>query len=90
MSSDHGYYFEYKDHTGRNIRNYHPCITDENTSADEILLSSLPLIEGDILKFRFDFGDDWNFNLRLLKNDPKKTENIKKPTVIMTDGFIIS
>ena len=66
---DHLYEFRYQDHLGKTRRYYHPeC--DEGPWASEITLEESGLAERQIMKFRFDFGDDWRFRLLLERIDP--------------------
>ena len=88
---DHGYVFEYKDNRGGRVRNYHPWMEDdsEGAFADEVKLSELPLEQGDLLKFLFDFGSSKYFDLTILRNNPKKTNDLTKPLLVETDGKFI-
>lgn len=66
---DHLYEFRFQDHLGKARRYYHPeC--DEGPWASEITLEESGLAERQIMKFRFDFGDDWRFRLLLERIDP--------------------
>jgi Plasmid pRiA4b ORF-3-like protein len=65
----HLYEFRYHDQLAKLRRYYHPeC--DEGPWADQIQLEEAGLAEKQIIKFRFDFGDDWRFTLRLEKIEP--------------------
>lgn len=69
FDDDHLHEFRYRDHLGK-TRVYNHAYTDEGPYSTEITVgeSGLPLKE--VLSFRFDFGDDWRFLLRLERIEP--------------------
>lgn len=69
IDHDHLYEFRYRDERGKGRVYNHP-FTGEGPYADEILVGETGLAEKGVMKFRFDFGDDWRFELRLEKIDP--------------------
>jgi len=66
---EHLYEFRYVDRFGRGIVYFHPY-TDEGPYASEIALGDTGLPELGVMKFRFDFGAYWRFELRLERIDP--------------------
>jgi Plasmid pRiA4b ORF-3-like protein len=64
FDSDHLDEFIYADQIGRLVRAYHPYM-EESPPTDEVRVGDLPLRVGDTIVYRFDFGDDWRFQLRL-------------------------
>jgi hypothetical protein len=66
---DHLYEFRFKDRSGKPRVYFHPY-TDEGPYSDEITIEEAGLLEKQPIKFRFDYGDDWRFVLRLERIDP--------------------
>lgn len=80
---DHLYEFSYTDNFG-----VAQVIADprcgEPLDADEIQIGDIDILLGDLIEFRYDFGDDWKFKVQIEKIDPEL--KIKKPTVIEKEG----
>lgn len=62
--TDHLYEFRYRDQLGK-TRVYNHPYTDEGPYSHEITLGETGLPLKETMRFRFDFGDDWRFLLRL-------------------------
>jgi len=73
---DHLYCFEVPDAKGRKRRIACPYEEDAPECTDETALGDLPLPEGAAMKFVFDYGDWWEFTVKLQSvgpHDPKLT-----------------
>jgi hypothetical protein len=81
---DHLYQFTYRDRFGAAVEVSHPY-TEEPPMTDEVKVGQLPLQPGDTLKFLFDFGDNWRFNLELERIDPPDPK-IKRPRILDQHG----
>jgi hypothetical protein len=79
FDSDHLYEFSMRDRFGANVSYSHPYM-DEGPYTDEITLGELTLRPGDSMRFLYDFGDEWEFNVQLESVEPpgrrKKTPRI--------------
>lgn len=64
FDSDHLDMFSYKNQLGRTVRAVHPYMDDSPTT-EEVKIGDLPLVEGSTMKYVFDFGDHWEFQLQL-------------------------
>ena len=65
FDNDHLHSFTFIDTNGQKREYTHPECMDEEFSSDEITLSELPLSINGSMKFIFDFGDWWEFNIKL-------------------------
>ena len=81
---DHLYAFTYRDQLGR-TREYHPSGMEDGLSSHEVTVEECGLPEKAMMLFRFDFGDDWRFWLRLeeIRSDGPRSS---QPAVIATEG----
>jgi len=73
---DHLYCFEVRDAKGRQRRIACPYEEEAAEFTDETSLGDLPLPEGAAMKFIFDYGDWWEFTVKLQSvgpHDPKLT-----------------
>jgi len=70
---DHLYQFTYKNRKGLTIRVNAPEL-EEPPWATEIFVGELELSPGDILEYLFDFGDQWEFEVKLEKINPNNHE----------------
>src|SRR6185436_20666486 len=84
FDEDHMYEFSYRDSTGQK-RIYLNSYCDDGESAGDITLCETGLAEKSDLRFRFDFGDDWRFNLRLEKIGPR-AKGVKDGQVLESKG----
>jgi Plasmid pRiA4b ORF-3-like protein len=69
IDMDHLYEFRFRDRCGK-LRLYYHSYCDEGPWADEIDLEQADLVEKQVIKFRFDFGDNWQFTLHLERIEP--------------------
>ena len=67
---DHLYCFELPDRYGRKLRIACPYEQDSATHTDEVSLGDLPLAKGGVMKFLFDYGDNWQFTVKLEGVEP--------------------
>lgn len=67
--SDHLYAFRYRDHLGKSRVYNHPYC-DDGPWASGIEMSDTGLPVKGMIKFLFDFGDSWRFDLRLERIEP--------------------
>ena len=65
FDNDHMYHFEFRDERGQRVEIVCPHIEDAKAWADEVALQELPLAEGDTMTFVFDYGDNWQFTVKL-------------------------
>ena len=84
LDDDHAYDFRYRDERGKNRIINHP-LTDEGPFTPEVQLNESGLLPGGKMTFVFDYGDHWEFHLRLERIDPN-TKEIYRPTVIESAG----
>lgn len=84
---DHWYRFSYQDRFGRTVAIDSPdLLTGDlgNAVADEVAIGALPLSQGMRIGFLYDFGDQWEFAIKIesLNSGPA----IKKPQVLEKHG----
>lgn len=60
----HAYVFSFRNRFGRSFDCYHADM-DEGPYAFKFLLEDMQMPDGEIMKFLFDFGDRWRFNVLL-------------------------
>ena len=60
-------------------------IEGEGKTADEIMISDLGLFRGQKIFYLFDFGDEWWFDIKLLKID-KELANPIYPLIVDSQG----
>ncbi|HEY9738762.1 MAG TPA: hypothetical protein V6D06_20855 [Trichocoleus sp.] len=61
---DHLDMFTYADLLGRRIEVFHPY-AEGDLLTDQVKIGSLPLTEGSVMQYLFDFGDCWEFQVQL-------------------------
>ena len=64
FDSDHLDQFTYTDPLGRKVEVVHPY-ADGNQHTTEVQIGRLPITEGSIIEYVFDFGDWWEFEVQL-------------------------
>ena len=84
FDNDHLHLFKYRDQLGK-AREYHHSYMDEGPYSSEITVGESGLPEKEAMLFKFDFGDDWRFLLRLEKIAPPE-ENLKETRVLASEG----
>lgn len=77
FDSDHLYCFNLFDRHGRTLRIACPHEEDAAAFTDEVALGDLPLPEGGTMTFRFDYGDDWRFSVKLEEIGPQKSRRTR-------------
>jgi hypothetical protein len=85
FDNDHLYEFIFKNRYGITERIVHPYVDNDALCTTDCVIGELPIYKGMELTFRFDFGDDWRFQLlveSILSNDSSYSE----PTVIEQKG----
>ena len=85
FDNDHLYEFSYKNRHGITERVAHPYVESDELTTYECLVGELPLQKGMTLTFRFDFGDDWRFQL-VVESISSDNANYSEPTVIEQHG----
>lgn len=81
---DHLDQFTYQAPNGRKTEVTHPW-ADGRPSTDEVQIGSLPLHEGSMMEYVFDFGDWWQFQIQLEAIEPEVTpESVKGAKVKRT------
>ena len=85
FDNDHLYHFEYRDQRGQKIEIVCPQINDASQWADEVAIQDLPLAEGSTMIFVFDYGDNWQFTLKL-ESVTEVDSKLKGPKVIQRSG----
>jgi len=81
---DHLYIFSYRNRFGMLERIHHPY-TDEPPYASEVLIGELSLKPGAAMRYLYDFGDNWEFDVKLERIDPVD-EKIKGPVMLESHG----
>jgi hypothetical protein len=84
FDSDHLYEFSYRDRYGATVRAVHSAC-DGEPFAEDVEIGSLPLEPGQSMKFLFDFGDCWNFGIKLESIEQDK-KGPSKPIVLKKNG----
>ncbi|MBI1914976.1 MAG: plasmid pRiA4b ORF-3 family protein [Planctomycetes bacterium] len=84
FDSDHLYEFTYRDRFGGLARALHPYC-DEGPFGDEVRVGEVPLNPGQSMKLVYDFGDNWQFDVKLERIDPPN-KRLKKPRVLEKHG----
>ncbi len=85
FDSDHLYEFRLRDRSGRNLAIAHPYCEDVQYWTDEFAIGSLPLDPGQSMTFLYDFGDSWQFTVKLEKILPSGGK-ITKMKIIEKNG----
>jgi len=96
FDSDHLDSYTYTNDLGREVKVLHPY-AEGDLSTDEVKIGSLPLSEGSVMEYLFDFGDCWQFQVQLetieLNFSPdssaQKTKKAKKKKTQQPIGEII-
>jgi len=84
FDDDHLYEFTWRDRFGAKATAGHDY-TEEPPFASEMELGKLDLRPGQTMKFLFDFGDNWLFDIKLERIDPP-SPRMKKPRVLESHG----
>jgi hypothetical protein len=81
---DHLYEFTYRNAFGAKEEVNHPYM-DEGPSADEVQVGDLPLAVGTVMDYLYDFGDQWEFEVKLEQVEPAG-ETPAKPEIVEERG----
>jgi hypothetical protein len=84
FDSDHLYEFRYIDRLGAESPANSPMM-DEGPYADEIKIGTLPLDLGQVMKLTYDFGDNWQFTVKLERIEATNSK-AKKPRLLESHG----
>lgn len=84
FSSDHLYEFRYRDRFGAEVRVSHPACEEAPWTTD-IHIGELPLEPGHSMTLIYDFGDNWQFDVRLERIDPP-TKKHGSPRILAKHG----
>jgi Plasmid pRiA4b ORF-3-like protein len=74
FDDDHLDLFTYNNEVGRAIEVLHPY-ADGDLQTDRVKIGDLPLTEGSVMKYLFDFGDCWEFEVQLEKIEEPEPES---------------
>lgn len=85
FDDDHLYCFELPDRHGRNLRIACGYEADADTYTEDVRVGEVPLPIGGTMKFIFDYGDNWQFTVKLESVDANKSR-LKKPKLIAQGG----
>jgi hypothetical protein len=81
---DHLYMFSHKNRFGMLEHIHHPNM-DEPPYASEVLVGELSLKPGSAIRYLYDFGDNWEFDVKLECIEPPN-EKIKYPVLLESHG----
>lgn len=104
FDSDHLDSYTYTNEMGRKVEVLHPYAEggfftpEESLHTDEVKIGSLPLSEGSVMEYLFDFGDCWTFQVLLESIEPdsnplqskttqKKAKRKKSPVGELLEGY---
>jgi hypothetical protein len=69
FDDEHLYAFSYRGRMGSTASINHPAM-DEGPWADQIRIGALPLQPGQSMELEYDFGDNWEFDVKLERIEP--------------------
>lgn len=84
FDNDHLHQFTYRDRFGALVEVNH-YYTEDPPLTSEVSVGEIPLRPGDSMKYLFDFGDCWRFDVKLESIDPANT-SIKEPEILEEHG----
>jgi hypothetical protein len=84
FGDDHLYEFTYRDEFGGKVAACDPRCEEEVSAAD-VLIGELPLGPGQSMKLLYDFGDNWEFGVKLESIEPPG-KKLKAPRIMETHG----
>lgn len=85
FDGDHLYQFDLRHREGRGLVVDHPYTEDAELHTDELSIGYLSLAERESIGFRYDYGANWRFDVRLEKIDPP-SDTITEPTIVESHG----
>ena len=84
FDNDHLHEFSYRNRLGAWVSVHHPAM-DEPPYTDEVSIGTLPLEPGETMKLTYDFGDNWQFTVKLDRIDPPDAK-LKAPRILESHG----
>jgi hypothetical protein len=81
---DHLYMFSHKNRFGVLERIHHPY-SEEPPYANEVIIGEFSLRPGNAMRYLYDFGDNWRFDVKLERIEPDD-EKIKGPILLESHG----
>ena len=81
---DHLYMFSHKNRFGALERIHHPY-SEEPPCASEVIIGELSLRPGNAMRYLYDFGDNWRFDVKLERIEPVD-EKIKGSVLLESHG----
>ncbi len=84
FDNDHLHCFEYKDRFGVTVRVNYDAM-EEPPYSSEVRVGELPLAPGSTLKYTFDFGDNWEFQL-VLESIAPPDKKLKHARIVESRG----
>ena len=81
---DHLYVFTYRDRLGTPVSASHPAM-DEGPWANQVRIGTLPLEPGQSMKLVYDFGDKWEFKVKLERIEAPGAKD-KAPRIVESHG----
>jgi hypothetical protein len=85
FDDEHLYAFTYRDRMGAKVRVVHAFMDGEGACTEDVEIGTLPLEPGQSMELHYDFGDDWRFNVKLVRIDPPSTK-AKAPRILEEHG----
>lgn len=84
FDNDHLHEFSYRNRLGAKVEVHHPAM-DEPPYTDEVSIGTLPLEPGETMELTYDFGDNWQFTVKLDRIDPPDAK-LKAPRILESHG----
>ena len=84
FDNDHLHKFEYGDRLGAMVQANHPMM-DEGPWTSQIPIGTLPLELGQTMDLQFDFGDCWEFKVKLERVEPPGAK-VEAPAILEKHG----
>jgi hypothetical protein len=81
FDGDHLYGFSFRERDGSEVSVEHPYVDEAWAHTDEYSIGYLPLEEGQSMKFLYDYGASWRFDVKL--------EKVETPDRRMTEPRIV-
>ncbi len=81
---DHLYEFTYRSRMGATVQVNHPAM-EAPPYTDEVRIGTLPLEPGQTMDLTYDFGDNWQFTVKLERIEPPDPKH-KTPRILESHG----